>query len=115
MAFDELFAGQPNMGAIKQMPPGSAVPDISLKTFLGRQWPATATDLLQSPARLSGALIFNCLGLQNGRINYNAHPDRQLSHLEMTFMERVFAPPRGWAAVQPPTRGVASEEDGTTA
>jgi hypothetical protein len=26
---DELFSGQPNMGAVKQMPPGSSLPDIS--------------------------------------------------------------------------------------
>jgi hypothetical protein len=95
-ALDELFAGQPNMGAVKQMAPGSALPDISLMTFLTRQWPATATDLLQSPARLSGTLIFNCLGLQGGRINYNAHRDQQVSHLEMTRLEVIFSPARGW-------------------
>jgi hypothetical protein len=101
-ALDELFSGQPNMGAIKQMPPGTSVPDISLMTFLSRQWPTTATDLLQSPARLSGALIFNCLGLQSGRINYNANPDQQVSHLEMTLLEAVFSPARGWESLQPP-------------
>jgi hypothetical protein len=101
-AFDELFAGQPNMGAIKQMPPGTAVPDISPMTFLTTQWPATATDLLQSPRRLSGALIFNCLGLQGGRINYNANPEQQISHLEMTMLEVVFTPVRGWESVHPP-------------
>jgi hypothetical protein len=109
-----LFSGQPNMGAIKQMPPGSPVPDISLKTFLSRQWPATATDLLQSPARLSGALIFNCLGLQSSRINYNANPDQQMSHMDMTLLEMVFAPPRGWEALQPPVRGAAPVESAST-
>ena len=90
------------MGAIKQMPPGTAVPDISLMTFLTTRWPATATDLLQSPGRLSGALIFNCLGLQGGRINYNANPEQQISHLEMTMLEVVFTPVRGWESVHPP-------------
>ena len=114
-ALDELFSGQPNMGAIKQMPPETSVPDISLMTFLTRQWPATAPDLLQSPARLSGTLIFNCLGLQNGRINYNANPDQQVSHLEMMFLEAVFSPARGWESLQPPMTGGASEERETTA
>lgn len=114
-ALDELFSGQPNMGAIKQMPPGTAVPDISLMTFLTRQWPATATDLLQSPARLSGALIFNCLGLQSGRINYNANPDQQVSHLDMTFLEAVFLPARGWESLQPPMTAGDPEESATTA
>ena len=72
------------------MPPGTAVPDISLVTFLTRQWPATAADVRQSPARLSGALIFNCLGLPSGRINSSANPYQQVSHLEMTFLEAAF-------------------------
>lgn len=46
---DELFSGQPNMGAVKQMPPASSLPDISLMTFLRRQRPAIAADLLESP------------------------------------------------------------------
>ncbi len=90
------FSGQPNMGAVKQMPPGSSLPDISLMTFLRRQWPTTAADLLESPTRLSGALIFNCLGLQGGRINYNANADQQVSHLDMALLEMIFAPARGW-------------------
>jgi hypothetical protein len=109
-ALDELFSGQPNMGAVKQMPPGSALPDISLMTFLNREWPATVTELLQSPARLSGALIFNCLGLQSGRINYNANPDQRVSHLEMTLLEAVFAPTRGWESLQPPMSADRPEE-----
>ena len=113
-ALDELFSGQPNMGALKQMPPGSSLPDISLMTFLRRQWPATATDLLQCPARLSGALIFNCLGLQRGRVNYNANPDQQLSHVEMAILEMVFTPTRGWENLQPPTSAAAPEESATT-
>jgi hypothetical protein len=113
-ALDELFSGQPNMGAIKQMPPETSLPDISLMTFLSRQWPATAADLLQSPARLSGVLIFNCLGLQIGRINYNANPDQQVSHLEMTFLEAVFLPARGWENFQPPMSAGAPEEPTTT-
>ena len=114
-ALDELFSGQPNMSAIKQMPPGTSVPDISLMTFLTRQWPATATDLLQSPARLSGALIFNCLGLQSGRINYNANPDQQVSHLEMTLLEAVFLPTRGWESLQPPMTAGDPEKSATMA
>jgi hypothetical protein len=103
------------MGAIKQMQPGTAVPDISLMTFLTRQWPATATDLLRSPARLSGALIFNCLGLQGGRINYNADPDQEVSHLEMTFLETVFLPTRGWESLRPPMTASDPEESAATA
>jgi hypothetical protein len=113
-ALDELFSGQPNMGAIKQMPPGTSMPDISLMTFLTRQWPTTATNLLQSPARLSGALIFNCLGLQSGRINYNAKPDQRVSHLEMTLLERVFLPARGWENLHPPMTAGDPEESATT-
>jgi hypothetical protein len=109
-ALDELFSGQPNMGAVKQMPPGSSLPDISLMTFLRRQWPATAADLLECPARLSGALIFNCLGLQGVRINYNANADQQVSHLEMAFLEGVFAPVRGWESLHPPASAYAPEE-----
>jgi hypothetical protein len=109
-ALDELFSGQPNMGAVKQMPPGSSLPDISLMTFLRRQWPATAADLLECPARLSGALIFNCLGLQGGRINYNANADQQVSHLDMVFLEMVFAPARGWESLQQPTSADAPEK-----
>ena len=41
--------------------------------------------LLPIPPRPSGALIFNCLGLQSGQIGYNVNPDQQVSHLEMTF------------------------------
>lgn len=113
-ALDELFSGQPNMGAVKQMPPGSSLPDISLMTFLRRQWPTTAANLLESPARLSGALIFNCLGLQGGRINYNANADQQVSHLEMMFLERVFAPARGWESLQQPTSAGTQEESANT-
>lgn len=65
-ALDELFSGQPNMGAVKQMPPGSSLPDISLMTFLRRQWPTTAADLLECPARLSGALIFTAWACKAG-------------------------------------------------
>jgi hypothetical protein len=113
-ALDELFSGQPNMGAVKQMPPGSSLPDISLMTFLRRQWPTTAADLLECPARLSGALIFNCLGLQGGRINYNANADQQVSHLDMAFLEMIFAPARGWESLQPPTSADAPEESANT-
>jgi hypothetical protein len=113
-ALDELFSGQPNMGAVKQMPPGSSLPDISLMTLLRRQWPATAADLLECPARLSGALIFNCLGLQRGRINYNANADQQVSHMEMAFLEMVLAPARGWESLQPPMNADAPEESANT-
>jgi hypothetical protein len=109
-ALDELFSGQPNMGALKQMPPGSSLPDISLMTFLRNQWPETATKLLQSPTRLSGTLIFNCLGLQNGRINYNANPDQRVSHIEMTVLETVFARTRGWESLHPPMTNAAPKE-----
>ena len=114
-ALDELFSGQPNMGALKQMPPGSTLPDISLMTFLRGQWPATAIDLLQSPARLSGVLTFNCLGLQGGRINYNADANQKLSHLDMALLEMVFAPTRGWESLQPPTIPDAPKESANTA
>jgi len=113
-ALDELFSGQPNMGAVKQMPPGSSLPDISLMTFLRRQWPTTAADLLECPARLSGALIFNCLGLQGGRINYNANADQQMSHRDMAFLEMVFTPARGWESLQQPTSADAPEESANT-
>jgi len=102
------------MGAIKQMPLESSLPDISLMTFLRRQWPATAADLAESPARLSGALIFNCLGLKGGRINYNANTDQKVSHLDMAFLEMVFAPVRGWESLHPPTSGDAPEESANT-
>lgn len=95
-AFDELFVGQPNMGSLKQMPRGSSIRDISLHAFLNGLWPATAIDLLQSPSRLSGVLIFNCVGLQSGRINYNARAPQQLTHLEMAVLEGIFTPLRGW-------------------
>jgi hypothetical protein len=57
-------------------------------------------DLAQCPRRLSGALVFNCLGLQEGRLNYNADVPQRLTHLEMTFLESVFLPPRGWEQLQ---------------
>lgn len=100
-AFDELFGGQPNMGSIKEMPPNSSLDDISLLTFLRREWPATAHDLVACPSRLSGALFFNCVGLQGGRINYNARDTHSISHLEMVFLESVFTPPRGWEQLNP--------------
>ena len=73
------------------------------------------TDLLQSPARLSGVLIFNCLGLQSGRINYNTNPDQQVSHVEMTLLEAVFSPAHGWENLQPPMTAGHPEESATTA
>jgi len=99
-ALDELFCGQPNMGSIKTMPQHSPVTDISLLTFLRREWPATALDLAQCPRRLSGALLFNCLGLQEGRVNYNADSPHRLTQLEMASLEAVFLPPRGWEQLQ---------------
>jgi hypothetical protein len=95
-ALDELLSGQPNMGAVKQMPPGAAVPDISLNTFLKREWPSTYLELIECPSRLSGALLFNCVGLQGGRVNYNAGKAHEISHAEMVLMERIFSPLRGW-------------------
>jgi hypothetical protein len=100
-AFDELFCGQPNMGSIKQMPPGTSVPDISLLTFLRGEWPNTADGLLRCPNRLSGALIFNCVGLQSSRVNYNAAPEHWISHAEMASLETVFTPLRGWENLGP--------------
>ena len=89
------------MGSIKQMPTGSPVTDISLSTFLKRTWPETANELIQSASRLSGVLIFNCVGLQGGRINYNANGPQQLSHIEIAGLEKVFAPVRGWENLNP--------------
>lgn len=100
-AFDELFCGQPNMGSIKQMPAGTPLTDISLLAFLRGEWPNTAHDLLRCPNRLSGALIFNCVGLQSSRVNYNAAPEHGISHAEMVLLEAVFTPLRGWENLGP--------------
>ena len=95
-AFDELFCAQPNMGSVKVMPTDSAITDISLMTFLRRQWPSTAHELIGCPARLSGTLVFNCLGFQSSRMNYSVRPEHDISHEEMVFLESVFRPIRGW-------------------
>ncbi len=100
-AFDELFAGQPNMGSIKTMPPQSPVTDISLSAFLRDTFPGRDYDLIACPSRLSGVLVFNCVGLQGGRINYNAAGPHDISHIEMAGLESVFLPPRGWEQLQP--------------
>ena len=100
-AFDELFAGQPNMGSVKVMPEHSSVTDISLSTFLRDTFPGHDHDLIACPTRLSGVLLFNCVGLQGGRINYNAGDQYQISHVEMAGLEAVFFPPRGWENLQP--------------
>lgn len=100
-AFDELFSGQPNMGSIKVMPKDSALQDISLSTFLRDTFPAREHDLISCPSRLSGVLLFNCVGLQRGRINYNANTSHEISHLEMAGLEAVFLPPRGWENLHP--------------
>ena len=100
-ALSELFSRQPNMGSVKTMPPNSPVADISLLAFLRSVWPATALDLLECPGRLSGVLTFNCLGLDGGRINYNANKAQQLTHLEMACLESIFMPIRGWETLSP--------------
>lgn len=73
-----------------------------------------AHNLLERPARLSGALIFNYLRLQGGQIDYNASADQQVSHLEMAVLEMVFAPARGWESLQLPTSAGAPEESANT-
>lgn len=100
-AFDELFGGQPNMGSVKQMPPGSTLTDISLLTFLRREWPDTALDLIACPSRLSGGLFFNCVGFQSARVNYNAQAAQRISHVEMVLLESVVTPLRGWEHLNP--------------
>jgi hypothetical protein len=100
-AFDELFSGQPNMGSIKTMPPNSSVTDISLSTFLRDTFPGRDYDLISCPTRLSGVLVFNCMGLQSGRMNYNANMPHQIGHIEMAGLEAVFLPPRGWENLHP--------------
>ena len=53
------------------VPAAHRAPDLPTRPYvLRREWPATALDLAQCPRRLSGALVFNCLGLQEGRLNY---------------------------------------------
>ena len=101
-AFDELFGGQPNMGSAKTLPRDSSLVDISLLTFLRDKWPNTALDLLACPSRLSGYLMFNCLGLGNSRVNYNAGRPHRISHAEMVMVEAVFGPVRGWESLGPP-------------
>jgi hypothetical protein len=95
-ALDELFADQPNAGAIKQMTrPG--VSDVSLATFLNREAPAVAHELIKSPRRLGAVVTFAETRLDGGRVNYNAFQANQISHPEMVAIEAIASFPLSWA------------------
>ena len=94
-ALDELFADQPNAGAVKEMTrPGLA--DVSLRHFLDKVAPQRAMELLQSPRRASAVGLFNETAYGKGRINYNASPAHQLSHPEMAAIEAITRLPLPW-------------------
>jgi hypothetical protein len=95
-ALDELFADQPNAGAIKELTrPG--LTDISLASFLGEVAPANAQELLQSPRLLSAIAMFTEASASGGRLNYNARLEKQLSHADMAAIESIVRLPVPWA------------------
>jgi len=93
-ALDELFADQPNAGALKT--PRAGITDVSLSTFLEREWPANRDTLLQSPRLLAAAAVFNGVHPGQARVNYNAHPANLISHLEVAWIEAIFGRALGW-------------------
>lgn len=95
-ALDELFADQPNAGAIKELTrPG--LTDISLATFLGEVAPTNAHELLQSPRLLSAVATFTESSPYGGRLNYNARQENRLSHAEMAAIDEILSLPVPWS------------------
>jgi hypothetical protein len=94
-ALDELFADQPNAGAIRESArPG--LTDISLATFLGEVAPTNAHDLIQSPRLLSALATFTQASPNGGRLNYNARQENLLSHAEMAAIDGILSLPVPW-------------------
>lgn len=94
-ALDELFADQPNAGALKTARPESA--DVALYTFLQEAKPDRAIELLQSPRRLGAIATFSETDFSYGRANYNAHRANQVSHVEKAAIEAIAGLPLTWA------------------
>lgn len=94
-ALDELLADQPNSGAVKEMT-RVGITDVSLATFLRREAPAGANELIHSPRRLGAVALFNETRYDTGRVNYNARDANRLSHTEMVAIETIAAMPLAW-------------------
>ena len=93
-ALDELFADQPNSGALKIARPGLS--DVSLRTFLDEAAPQQALELLRGPRRVGAIALFDESDYSTGRLNYNARPASQLSHTEMATVEAIVSIPLSW-------------------
>jgi hypothetical protein len=94
-ALDELLGDQPNAGAVKEMT-RIGITDVSLATFLRREAPAVAHELIHSPRRLGAITTFAETTLAGARVNYNARPANQITHSEMVAIETIAVLPLTW-------------------